>query len=426
MPGNTQMLINQKTKFYFLTQILGAKVSVYGEIVGKLVDIIVIENGKLPEVTHLYVQRPYGKTSLLIPLEKVVSMSHKEIVANLDELRPYEAEPKPDDILLRDHILDKKVLDMEDREVEVVYDVKMALQNGKLYVTDVDLSHYGLLRRLHLKWLADLIYKPDEQPNPQLLSWTYVQHLPVKMGSFQGEVKLNILKDKLEDIAPVDLADILEEMDSKQRVAVFSELETEHASDILEEIDPSVQRDIVASLNKDKVAALINEMTPAQAADVLSALPSNEADNILVLLEPRHAKKIQSILSKQETKIIDFTTHDFIKFQPQMTVAEAEAAYPKVAKGKKITIYIYVVDENEKLVGVIDLKDLLLAEDNLQLKDIMADKVIALHTGSSLKEAYKTFIRYSFKVLPVVDENGKILGVLPDKDIVRLKHKFLV
>ena len=90
--------------------------------------------------------------------------------------------------------------------------------------------------------------------------------VPENIGSFKGNVKLNVLKEKLPDIHPVDLADILEELNEEQRTAIFNELDTEQASDTLEEIEPRVQRSLISSMDKERVAELIDEMTPAQAA----------------------------------------------------------------------------------------------------------------------------------------------------------------
>ena len=340
-------------------------------------------------------------------------------------IEKYLAQPKTDLILLKDYILDKKVLDMKDREIELVYDAKMTLINNKLYVTDVDLSKYGLLRRMGMKWIADLIYRPKNKVNTDLIPWKYVQQLPTNISSFKGEIKLNILKERLHDIDPVDLADILEEMDSAQRVAVFDKLNTEHASDTLEEIDPNVQRELVASLKKERVAQLINEMTPAQAADVLAALPGDTADEIIALLDKDNTKKIVSIMERQETKIINFSTLDFLKFGPDTTVATIEEEYPKASQGKDFVDYIYVTDKDNKLLGVVDLKSLLLADDNLTLKDFMGKKIVTLNMKSTLKETYKKFKRYAHKALPVLDEEKKIVGVVLYRDIMNLKHKVL-
>jgi flagellar motor switch protein FliG len=193
-------------------------------------------------------------------------------------------------VLLNDHVLDKKVLDMDDNEIDVVYDVKLVLRNRILYVTDVDFSRYALLKRLGLKPLVRLLGNSDLLKK-ETLSWSYVQPLPENIGIFKGNVKLNVLKDKLPEIHPVDLADILEELNEEQRLAIFNELETEHASDTLEEIEPRVQRELISSIKKERAAELINDMTPAQAADILAVLPAADADDILKLIDKENAQK---------------------------------------------------------------------------------------------------------------------------------------
>ncbi len=423
--SNGAVLSSSLRKVYFLTQILDSKVWIKDRKIGRLADVVIVDSGKLAEVTHIVVARPFGYPPLVVPIEKVTEMDGRHIVIEIEGAEQYEGAPKPEAVLLKDHILDKKVLDVEDREVEVVYDVKMTLINNHLYVTDVDLSKYGLFRRMGLKFMADLIYRPKEHPNQEIIPWTYIQPLPSDISSFKGEVKLNILKERLHDIDPVDLADILEELDPAQRVAVFGELNTAHASDTLEEIDPSVQRQLVSQLRKERVAQLINEMTPAQAADVLSVLPGNEADDILALLDGKYLKKIKTILEQQEAKIMDFSTLDFLKFGPETTAVQAEEGYPKASHGKDMASYIYVTEADDKLLGVIDLKDLLLADDNVLLKDIMVDTVVSLNPGSTLKEANHLFKRYGFGALPIVDDQDRIIGVVPYRDVMDLKHKFL-
>lgn len=420
----------QSGKTFFLSEILRKPVIVNGKKIGKLTDIIILENlivesGKIPEVTHLYVTRPFGYPSLLIPWEKVQSLTPDGAVAQLENVELYVGEPSEGAVLLRDHILDKKVLDTEGREVEVVYDVKLLLRNNKLYVTDVDLSRYGLLRRIGLKGLADFIYRLADKIKDQTISWSYIQPLPTEISSFKGNVKLRILKEKLSEIPPVDLADILEKLDSEQRTAIFEKLDTEHASDTLEEIDPNVQRDLVSSLKKEKVAQLIEEMTPAQAADLLSALPVDQADDLLDLLQTEKAKKVRSILEQQEQKILNFATHNFLKFKPDRTVSQTLRVYRRNAKGKDVIMYLYIVDDNNKLLGVIDLKEVLQAPEETPLKDVMVSNVVTLKPESTLKEASEMFARYGFRAIPITDENDKLLGLIPYRDIMNLKHRFL-
>ena len=135
---------------FFLSEIIGRRVYLKSERVGRLTDLVIVETGKLPEVTHFIVSRPFGYPSLLLPWDKLTLISNTEIVFDLNTPVEYERIPAEGSILLRAHILDKKILDMDDHEVEVVYDVKLAFQSGKLYVSEVDLSRHRLLGRMGL------------------------------------------------------------------------------------------------------------------------------------------------------------------------------------------------------------------------------------------------------------------------------------
>ena len=416
---------NNLEETYFLTEIVGIRAIFNDKKIGKLTDFIIVDKDKIAEVTHLYISRPFGDKSLIVPWEKVKSINRKEAVIDIESIVKYEGDPPEGTVLLKDHILDKRVLDVEDREVEIVYDVKMAKRGTKLYVIDVDLSKYGLLRRIGFKWLADFLYRLAEKIRNETVAWNYVQQLPEQIGSFKGDLKLKVLKEKLSDMPPVDLADILEELDPNQRVAIFDQLDIERASDTLEELDPKVQRDMIASLKKERAAQLINEMTPGQAADLLSVLPWWEVEAILKLLNKDNALKIKDIIEKQEEKIVNFGVTDYLKLPPDEIVVHARKIYQRMARGKDVIMYIYIIDEQEKLVGVIDIKELLIAEDSAILKDIMITNVISLTSESTLKQASEMFARYGFRALPIINKHGSMIGVIPYRDVMNLKHLFL-
>lgn len=413
---------------FFLSDIIGRKVYFQDKKIGTLQDIIIFETEKIPEVTHFIIGRAFGYQSLLIPWKKVVEITNNEIIIDIESIEKYEKEPIESQVLLKDHILDKKVIDMDDNEVEVVYDVKLAFKNDTLYVTEVDSSKYGLLKRVGLKWLAKFIYSLADKIKTDTIPWTYVQPLPENISSFKGNVKLKVLREKLSDIHPVDLADILEELEPEQRLAIFNELETEHASDTLEEIEPRVQRDLISSLEKEKTVELINDMTPGQAADILAVLPSEEADDILTMIaqdDKENAEKIEFILDKQDEKILNFATSHFFKFSPETTVREAIESFHNNAKDKDVIMYLYVTDEEDKLLGICDIKELLQAEPEEKLEEIITTHVINLTPDNTLIEASRMFMRYLFRALPILDENDVILGVVPYRDIMNLNHRFI-
>jgi CBS domain-containing protein len=416
---------NGVQKHYFLTELIGARVYDHGKKIGKLTDVIVVDQGKLAEVTHFQVSRPFGDPPLLVPQQRLQSPDPRAITVDIESPQAYVRGLLPGEIPLRDYLLDKKVLDIEGREVEVVYDIRLAVTGDKVYVSDVDISRSGLLRQLGLGGLANYLSKRSGHGERNLIPWSYIQPLPPQLGALKGDLKLSILKERLADIHPVDLADILEELDSAQRATILEGLDTEQASDILEEVEPPVQRDIVRSLRKDRVAELIREMTPGQAADILAVLPSEDKKAILKLLEPSQVTKIEETLEDQDLKIINFASTRFFKFPPDITVEEAQLKCREMAKRIDVVWYLYIVDATDTLLGVADIKDLFMAEDNELLRDLMVENVITLNPGSTMKEALDLFTRYGFQALPVVGVNDVILGAVPCRDVINVKHRVL-
>lgn len=406
---------------FFVSEIIGRKVYFKTQRVGRLDDFVIVETGKIPEVTHLVVSRSFGYPSLLLPWDKVSLISNTEIVVDVADVAEYER-PVPDHaILLKAHIVDKKILDMDDHEVEVVYDVKLVLQNDKLYASEVDFSRSRLLRRMGMKKVAEFF--AENKQDPSTVSWVYVQPLPEKIGMFKGHVKLNVLKENIHDIHPVDLADILEELDGDQRLAVFNELEPELASDTLEEVEPRVQRELIGAIDKERAAQLIDEMSPAQAADVLSALPAAYADELIKLIDQDSAPKVQQIIDEHDENIMLYATQSFIKLSPSELARSVIDNYRTLAKDMDVVMYVYVADAADTLLGVVDIRELIMANADQPLAEIMTDNVLTLNPNETLRDALEMFGRYSFRAIPVTDADDRIVGVVSYRDIKGIKPR---
>lgn len=408
-------------KDFFLSEILGRKVYLKTERVGRLDDFVIVETGKFPEVTHLVVGRSYGYPSLLIPWDRISLISNTEIVAAIDNLAEYERQVPENAILLKAHILDKKILDMDDHEVEVVYDVKLALQNDKLYASEVDFSRNRLLRRMGLRKVADFFAANNDER--ATVSWLYVQPLPERIGIFKGHVHLSVLKENIHDIHPVDLADILEELDGDQRLAVFNELEPQLASDTLEEVEPRVQRELIGAMEPERAAQLIDEMSPAQAADVLAVLPASDADELIKLMDQEDAPKVQQMIEEHDENILLYATQDFIRQPPGEPARAVIDNYRHLAKDKDVVQYVYVADENGVLLGVAGIRDLVMAEAGQPLAEVMTDNVRSLNPGDTLRDATDMFERYSFRAIPVTDAENHILGVVAFRNIKGIRPR---
>jgi CBS domain-containing protein/sporulation protein YlmC with PRC-barrel domain len=405
---------------FFLSEFIGRRVYLTSKRIGKLKDLVIQEHtGKIPEVTHLLVHRPYGDPPLLLPWDRISLISNTEIVSDVTDSDQFILDPEANHIFLKDYILDKKILDMEDHEVEVVYDVKLVCQNGRLFASEVDFNRFRILRRMGMTKLADLLARYTEDSS---ISWVYVQSLPETIDSFKGNVKLNILKENISDIHPVDLADILEELDSVQRMAVFNALDPELASDTLEEVEPRVQRELIGSMEKDKAAELLNEMSPAKAADILSALPTSDAEEIIELVDQESKAKVQQIIEQDDENIMLYVTQDVIKRPPNTLAKEIINNYHDIAANMDVIMYVYVM-ENELVRGVVDLRDLLNASAEEMLSEIMTDNLITLSPDDTLSDAVELFLRYTFRAIPVVDENDKLYGVVSLHHIKGLKPR---
>jgi magnesium transporter len=401
---------------FYLSEILDRRVFAITKRIGRLSDLAIIETGKLPEVTQVVVDRPYGYPALTIPWDKVLLISNHEVVLDIAEenLAPFERAPQEHLILLHDHILDKKIIDMDDHDVEVVYDVKLAFQNGKLYAAEVDYSRYRALRRLGLHKLAKLLADRNKENR---VSWLYVQPLPEQLGSFAGNLKLKIPKAQLNEIHPVDLADILEELEGGQRVALFNALDPEQASDALEEIEPRVQRQLIHDIEKERAAMLINEMSPAQAADILAILPRDEADTILKLIDREKSSKVEHIIGEHNEQILLYASPELIRLPATTPAAEVLDRYRELATGKNVVMYVYVTDAAGALKGVVDIREIVAAEPGQTLADIMTEHVIALPKDATLRDARMLFERYDFRALPITDENDQLLGAVSSRDV---------
>jgi len=407
---------------FYLTEIVGRRVYLKTRSIGKLKDFVIQENaGKVPEVTHLLVHQPYGDPLLLLPWDKITLISNTEIVSEITNADGYELNPLDNHIFLKDYILDKKILDMDDHEVEVVYDVKLLFQNERLFVTDVDFNRFRILRRMGFKKLANYLARYKEGSS---ISWLYVQPLPETIGSFEGNVKLNVLKENINDIHPVDLADILEELEGNQRLAVFNEIEPELASDTLEEVEPRVQRELIRSMQKERAAGLINEMSPAQVAGILSILPASDADEIIEFVDDESKQRVQQIIEQNDENIMLYSTQKVIKRPVETIVKDVIDNFRAVAGDMDVIMYVYVVDTDNILQGVVDIRELIAADPEQSLGEIMTDSLITLNQDDTLHDAVDMFFRYSFRAIPITDDNDYLLGVVSFHDIKGLKPRF--
>jgi magnesium transporter len=411
----------QLPRFFFITQLIRDKVlQVKGEKrteLGTLVDLEIKLSGRYPEVVNLIVGRSFGRPPLEVPFRYVKSIDTRRTIVELPagaKLREFDKESAR--ILIKDMVLDKKIIDTDEYEVEIVYDIHLLHAEGRMLVVHVDVTKAGMLRRLHFGWLGRLLW--GEVKDVELLPWKYVQPLPTDIDRFHGNVKLTVSREKIADIHPADLADIIEELNGDERMAVFNTLDTETAADTLEEAEPRVQRELVASLRRDRLAELFHTMAPAQIADILEILPRVDAEALKKSLPAETGEKVNELLNAQDVKLPSIATSRFLALPETATVRQAFAKFRSRTRRYDVIMYVYVTREDGTLKGVIDIRELIQARSDETLRNIMTEQIVTLAPTDTLADAASEFSKYGFRALPMVDEGRALLGVIRYKDLL--------
>lgn len=259
---------NKNMRYLFLSEIIKKRVQTNdGVTLGKLQDLVIKDEGHYPEVTGLIVERSLGRPSWNVPWNHVVNVTKEKTIIDPPPDGKYpQFKHNEDQLLLRDKVLDKRILDIEGFDVEVVYDIQLLLVENKVFVVGADVGRDAFLRRLGLGRIVKSAFEKDFGKG--IIPWRYVQPLPADLTSTKGDVKLSITKDGIKDIHPADLADILEELSHEERITLFNALDGEVAADALEVTEPRVQRQILASTSADRAAEIFQHLSPVQIADI--------------------------------------------------------------------------------------------------------------------------------------------------------------
>jgi Mg2+ transporter MgtE len=247
-----------------------------------------------------------------------------------------------------------------------------------------------------------------------LIGWNYIQTLEPKLTT----ISLTVPRQMLSELHPADIADIISQVSHKEGATFFKDLDVDVAAEALSELKPETQVDIISEMDTDKAADIIEEMPPDEAADILSDLPVDKAKDILESIEKEEAEDIQELLSHEEDTAGGLMTNVFIAYPPDTSIKEAIEKLRKDAETIETVYYIYVIDSDEKLIGVISLRDLLLADQNERLSDIMATKLKTVSPETDEMEVAGIISKYNLLALPVIDVEGYLLGIVTIDDII--------
>ena len=384
-----------------------------GEELGRVKDLIVVKGETLPKVSAVIITKK--KDYFLIHWNQL-SIFNKRIISSKvysNSLQPYML--SEEDLLLVRDILDKQIVDANGAKVVRVNDVKLEGYKSKAVLIAVDVGMRGIMRRLHIeRGGEDFLKFFKKHLAYNLISWNYIQPLEPKLST----LSLTVPRQMVSELHPADIADIISQISQKEGEAFFQGLDIEIAAEALSELQADVQTSIISGMDPEKAADIIEEMPPDEAADIISELPAEKAKDILEHIEKEEAEDIQELLSHEEDTAGGLMTNIFIAYHPETPVRKAIDHFKKDAEEVETVYYIYVTDEHEKLLGVVSLRDLLLADLEAKLVDIMRTKLKKVTPEIDELEVAEIISKYNLVALPVVDNEGVLLGIVTIDDIV--------
>jgi magnesium transporter len=297
---------------------------------------------------------------------------------------------RADEIALVDQVLDNQVLDVSRRKLFRAQDVALDRRGGRLVVIGVDTSGSAVLRRIGLGFLA------GGRKEGQFIRWDDVNLISLRLS------RLNFIEafTELADLHAADIADIITQVGPRERAAVLAALEPSLAADTLQEMDLPLRGSALA------------EIDPDEAADMLAELPGDVAEGLLATLPEEEATAIRDLASHPEDSAGGLMTTDFVVLSGGMTVGDALAYIRAEQPEAEALSYIFVNDAQDALGGVVSLRDLVLAEPGRRLEQIMDDDPVTAAPDADEEEVGRLMTKYNLLVLPVVDEAGRLLGVV--------------
>ncbi len=226
-----------------------------------------------------------------------------------------------------------------------------------------------------------------------------------------------VLLELLEDIHAADLADVFIELDEPEQIVLLEALTDEQAAELLTELDPDDQAMMLDQLTVERTSDLLEEMSSDDAADVLAELPDAEVDALLERMEPEAADDVAELLRYSEDTAGGLMAKEYAHVAPEQTVAETLALLRDHYADAEMIYEIYVVDEDERLLGVVTLRQLIAHQPDAVMSDIMGREFVSVTTDMPEEDVADVVRRHDLLAVPVLDEDGRMQGIVTVDDI---------
>jgi magnesium transporter len=323
-------------------------------------------------------------------------------------------------LYLQQDLVDRQIIDIHGRKVVRANDVDLEWM-GKgsahlLRVAEVEVGLRGAFRRVFKGLLPRTkLESISRRIKPSAIPWQFVDVIEVDPAR---RVKLRIEYERLAEMHPSDLAEILEDLAPAERDAVFTSLDEEVAAETLEEIDPKLQKSLLEKLDEERIADIVEEMDPGAAADLLAELSEERSDAILEEMEPEERQEVEELLEFDENSAAGCMTTDYIALGMTATVSDAVEALHNFDGDPESVTEVYLLDESNVLRRTITLARIVMALPESHLNLLGEQRVLSCPADMRQNDLAEMFDKYNLHALPVVDSQGRMVGVVQADHVI--------
>ena len=398
----------------YLSQAIGRPVrDKLGESIGTVADLIVAIGDRYPPVTGIVVKT--NGREIFLHWQSVASLDAGGASLCTSAIDISKFNQRPNEIRLKLDLMDRQIVDIDGRKVVRVNDLRLDEVEGSLHLVAVDVGASGLLRRLGLEGPWRTIARSLHRDIPErYIDWEDVDPVERTIAS----VKLRVPHKGLAELHPADLATIIDQLSRNDRVGVIAALDDEAAADAIGEMEPETQVDILEDLEPGRAADILEEMDPDEAADLGADLSDESRVEILGLMEKEEADEVQELMTYGEDTAGGIMTTEFVAVPANLTAAQTIDRLRELEPTAETIYYVYVTDSEDRLVGVLSLRDLIVAKPETVISTFMYDEPVAVRTDASQEEVTDVVARYNLLALPIVDAEGRLEGIVTVDDAI--------
>lgn len=402
--------------FLFFTELIGMPVyDLKHRRIGRVKDAAVVPLIHPARVDRFLVGA--GGSWLSVRYDQIASITLRGIQLSNERLYPYHS----DEYMLRINrdLLDQQIIDVNGRKVVRVNDVTFEIRHDdrdSLAILEVDVGIRSIVRRIFQGAMPPPLVRRIQRPiSPNSIRWEFcniVEADPLR------RLRLNISNDKLEQLHPADLADIVEELGPAEREAIFGTIDSEVAADALSEVDPKMQASILEALEPEVAADIVEEMSPDQAADALSELEEQTTEEILEEMEHDPVEDVRELLEYDEDSAGGMMNTEAIVVPEETTLNEAMLRLREHEDLLENTHVLFLADAQGRITGSVPLARLFLADGETPLKDLAGDRLISTRPAERQDRVTELFDKYNLLALPVLEPDGTLAGVITADDVI--------